>query len=363
MKKIIVYALTLIMVLSIPTPALAAQKTTTETITYSTNGSPPTSYRYAPATVDITNVISTEVKDYSYYLSDDDYTHTGYDSTVVYAKAPVTITLKPYGDAEYEAAIAFTLYFDTNKVKANTVKRADKYYAFDLDNYDYDFSEKYDTIPSDYWGYADGSSQTITKAGTYILYTMIVDDGYDLLDGVNPLFIVVEEEKTETKAKSVTLNKSKVSLVEGKKTTLKATISPKDTTDDDVTWKSSNKKVAKVNKNGKVTAVSPGTATITVTTANGKKATCKVTVKKAVKAKSVTLNKSKLSLTKGKTSTLKATIAPATTTDTTLTWTTSNKKVATVNKNGKVTAKAKGTATITVKTSNGKVATCKITVK
>ena len=59
---------------------------------------------------------------------------------------------------------------------------------------------------------------------------------------------------------------------------------------------------------------------------------------------------------------MKATVKPATTTDT-VTWTSSNKKVATVDAFGKVTAKKKGKVTITVKTTSGKKATCKITVK
>ena len=64
------------------------------------------------------------------------------------------------------------------------------------------------------------------------------------------------------------------------KITLKATVSPKNATNQKVTWKSSKSKIAKVDKNGKVTALKKGTATITVTTKDGKKkATCKVTVK------------------------------------------------------------------------------------
>ena len=78
----------------------------------------------------------------------------------------------------------------------------------------------------------------------------------------------------------------------------------------------------------------------------------------------VKLNKKTLTLNKGNTSMLKATINPTETTDSkTLTWTSSNTKVATVNNQGKITAKANGTATITVKTVNGKTATCKVTVK
>ena len=77
---------------------------------------------------------------------------------------------------------------------------------------------------------------------------------------------------------------------------------------------------------------------------------------------SVALNKTTLTLDTGKTSNLKATVYPSNASNKKCTWSSSNTSVATVDKNGKVTAKASGTATITVKTSNGKTATCKVTV-
>ncbi|WP_278452372.1 Ig-like domain-containing protein [Thomasclavelia spiroformis] len=78
---------------------------------------------------------------------------------------------------------------------------------------------------------------------------------------------------------------------------------------------------------------------------------------------SVTLNKQETTLVKGASETLKATINPSDTTDSkALTWTTSNNRVATVDGNGKVTGVSEGNATITVRTSNGKTASCKVTV-
>ncbi len=76
---------------------------------------------------------------------------------------------------------------------------------------------------------------------------------------------------------------------------------------------------------------------------------------------SVSLNKTSLALEIGRTYTLIKTVSPSNAM-TSYTWRSSNTSVATVDKNGKVTAKASGTATITVKTSNGKTATCKVTV-
>ncbi len=160
-------------------------------------------------------------------------------------------------------------------------------------------------------------------------------------------------------ATKVKLNKTKASINQGKKLTLKATLTPKNSTDS-VKWTSSNEKVAKVSSKGVVTAVGRGTATITAKTTSGKKATCRITVK--VPAKKVTLNKTKLTLKKKGTFTLKATLTPKNSTDT-VKWSSSNTKVATVSAKGKVTAVKKGTATITAKTTSGKKVTCKVTVK
>ena len=111
-----------------------------------------------------------------------------------------------------------------------------------------------------------------------------------------------------------------------------------------------------------MTAVKAGTATVTAKTANGKTATCKVTVTPAtVAATGVTLNKSTLSLKEGENQTLTATVAPSNATDKTVSWTSSDTSIATV-KAGKVTAVKAGTATITAKTANGKKAACKVTV-
>lgn len=164
--------------------------------------------------------------------------------------------------------------------------------------------------------------------------------------------------KSSKKASSIKLNAKTITLKKGAYKQLKATISKNST--DKVTWSSSNKKVATVDKNGVVVGVKKGTVTITAKTSSGKKATCKVTVK--VPATGVKLNKTAVTLKKGKSITLKAKMTPSGSSDK-LTWKTSNKKVATVSSKGKVTAVKKGTATITVKTSSGKKATCKVTVK
>ena len=158
---------------------------------------------------------------------------------------------------------------------------------------------------------------------------------------------------------SVALNKTTLTLDTGKTANLKATVYPSNAANKKCTWSSSNTRVATVDGNGKVTAKQVGTATITVKTANGKTASCNVTVQ-AVPT-SVSLNKTSLTLDVSKSYTLTKTVSPSNAV-TSYTWSSSNTRVATVDGNGKVTAKKAGTATITVKTSNGKTATCKVTV-
>lgn len=134
---------------------------------------------------------------------------------------------------------------------------------------------------------------------------------------------------------------------------------------DKLTWSSSNKDVATVDSNGKVTAVGTGTAEIKVLTENNKSKTCQVTVNTS--PTSVSLDKTNIELDKSvkenKSIQLNCTISPSNVNvKNSLTWSSSNTDVATVDKNGKVVAKANGTATITVKTENNKSATCKVTV-
>ena len=160
---------------------------------------------------------------------------------------------------------------------------------------------------------------------------------------------------------SVTLDKSSLELNEGETATLTATVKPDNASDKTVTWSSSKTSVATVDASGKVTAVAEGTATITAK-AGDKTATCSVTVKKSVVAvESVTLDITSTILNTGETLTLTATVKPDNATDKTVTWSSNKTAVATVDANGKVTAVAEGTATITAKASD-KTATCTVTV-
>ena len=159
----------------------------------------------------------------------------------------------------------------------------------------------------------------------------------------------------------ISLNTSSMTMKVGETKALSATVTPSNATDKTVTWISSNTSVATVDSNGKVTAKSAGSATISAT-AGSFTANCSVTV--VVPVVSVSLNKTELTLEKGKNATLTATINPSNATDKTVTWKSSNTAIATVDQNGKVTAVEVGSAVITVTTNDGsKTATCSVTVK
>ena len=161
----------------------------------------------------------------------------------------------------------------------------------------------------------------------------------------------------------VTLDKAELTLEEGSTGTLTATVAPQNATNNTVTWSSSNPEFVTV-ANGTVTAVSAGTATITVTTADGNhKATCTVTViPKTVQVSGIQVQGS-ASVYVGGSTKLTATVTPTNATNQKVTWSSNNESVATVGTDGTVTAVSAGTATITVTTEDGqKTAACTVTV-
>ena len=176
---------------------------------------------------------------------------------------------------------------------------------------------------------------------------------------------VTEVEAASKKAKPK-LNKTKISVKTGKTYTLKVhgtTRMPK--------WKSSNKKVVSVSRNGKVKGLKAGkTATITVQLASGLKKSFKVKVQKknvatkSLKVVNVSTGKkvsSKVSLKRKQTLKLAATVSPITSKEK-VKYSSSNKKVVSVSSKGVIKAKKKGKATITVK-SGKKTYKIKVTVK
>ena len=127
--------------------------------------------------------------------------------------------------------------------------------------------------------------------------------------------------------------------------------------------RTTNKKIVKVDKKGKITGKKAGKATVTITYTNGSRRIFRVKVQKGiVKTTAVSVNKRNIILArKGKSFQLKVTLTPVTSQQK-VTYKSSNSKVAAVNSKGKIVAKKKGTATITVKSGNKKI-TCKVKVK
>lgn len=128
-----------------------------------------------------------------------------------------------------------------------------------------------------------------------------------------------------------------------------------------VSWKSAKVSVATVNKNGEITGKKAGKTTITVTLKSKKTAKITVVVAKKIQTTSLKADKKSLQLKKGKSYQLKVTVKPVNTTDK-LSFKSSNTKVVTVSSKGKLKAKKKGKATITIISGKKKV-TCKVTVK
>ena len=164
-----------------------------------------------------------------------------------------------------------------------------------------------------------------------------------------------ETKPTVVKASGISLNTNKLALTRygtDVKAKLTATVTPNETTNKNVKWTSSNNKIATVDENGYVTAKGKGIARITATTTDGSNlsATCTVTVKQMVTMIVNTMNinrgsknvNRKLPVMVGNNATNK-----------TLNYRSGNSKVVSVNAKGQITAKKKGTATVSVKTTDG----------
>ena len=173
-----------------------------------------------------------------------------------------------------------------------------------------------------------------------------------------------KKDEQEVHVTGVSVSPATLSLVEGTSDQLRATVTPSDAANKSVSWTSSATAIATVDNTGKVTAVSAGTATITVKTADGgKTATCAVTVTtKVIPVTGISIEEGATAeVEEGKTVALTAKVQPDNATDKTVTWTSSNKAIATVA-DGVVTGVAAGQAVITAKAGD-KEATCTVTVK
>ena len=302
----------------------------------------------------------------------DPYFKGSYDNVKIYNRAlsDSEVRNEYSGEPEIEEFTATYLAGEGGSVEGKTVQTVEEGSA----------TEEVTAVPQDGYVFSKWSDGVTTPIRSDVLTKDLsvtaefekkqaIDDkpGTDDKPGANDKPMPDEKPNTDEKpvpptqqeAIKVTLNKSKITLGVKEKFALKASVSPA-AASQKVTWKSSKKSVVSVSASGKITAKKTGKATITAITANGKKASCKVTVKKA--PKTLTLNAKTKTLKKGKSFKIKVTL-PNKTASYKKTFSSSKKSVATVSAAGKVTAKKKGKAVITVKTFNNKKAKLAIIVK
>ena len=214
------------------------------------------------------------------------------------------------------------------------------------------------------WSSSDNSVATVSSKGVITAkgkgtctITCTAADGYGAKSTCE---VTVKQQVTE-----ITLNETAVSLWLGDTKTLTATTTPTTANNTNVSWSSSDDKVATVSSKGIITAKGKGTCTITCTAADGygTKSTCSLTVKQQVTE--ISLSETTVSLWVGDTKNITATATPTTANNTAVTWSSSNNSVATVSSKGGITAKGKGTCTITCTAADGcgTKSTCEVSVK
>ena len=166
-------------------------------------------------------------------------------------------------------------------------------------------------------------------------------------------------------AEKIVLSQTEKTLYAGESFTLGAEVQPQDATNKTVKWSSSDPKVAAVNSTGKVTALSQGQAEVTAEANDGSKvkASCQITVKVRLVEK-VVLSEAVKEVYAGESFALGAEVQPQDATDKTVKWSSSDPKVAAVNRTGKVTALSQGRAVVTAKANDGSgiKASCNIIV-
>lgn len=201
---------------------------------------------------------------------------------------------------------------------------------------------------------ADGVVTAIS-VGTAVI-TVTTNDGSDLTASCT----VTVTPKT---VQSITMDEEALTLERGETTRLTVTVSPSDADDTSVTWRSNNSNVAIVDGSGKVAALEVGTAIISATTNDGSRLSARCTVTVIPKdVDEITLNKERLEMEIGDIERLTAIVSPDDADDKTVTWQSTDSKVASVNSDGVVTARSAGEATITATTSNGLTAECQVEV-
>ena len=273
----------------------------------------------------------------------------------VYAKSAGTATITVTTDNGKSASCKVTVKNPVTSIKLN--KHSTTIAVGKTEKLSYTITPSDADNKSVKWSSSDTSAVTVDSNGTIkgikanSSATITVTSANNISDSIT---VTVEAAKPT----SISFSESNKTMYVGDTLTLKPTILPAEAASDKLAWSTTNSYVVSVS-GGVLTAKKEGTAKITVRTTSDKIATCQITVK-AVEPTSVSINNTKATIKIGDTITLTSTVSPKNASQN-VTWSSSNTNIAIVS-NGIVTAKAVGSATITVKTSNGKTATCNVTV-
>ena len=250
------------------------------------------------------------------------------------------------------------ILYEINGKASVTDEVADKIITiYNASSADYTVQNAYGIVSGSEWKVC----VDIDNAGTEVLRT--ITDGKVTVPAHSAMVLVkgetVDTDSVYTQNNKATINLDKTEVTTGINDVvlIGATVNPENAT---LTWVSSDETVATVDKDGRVTTLADGTATITVSTYHGVEATCEVTVDSSVPVEEkAQINKPSLTLQEGESGKLIFAAAPV---GNTYTVASSDTSVVTVDAEGNVVAVAPGSATITVTTAGGKTATCTVTV-
>lgn len=151
----------------------------------------------------------------------------------------------------------------------------------------------------------------------------------------------------------ITLDHNSVEMNEGEVAKITASSYPETAANKSITWSSNNEDIAKVDQEGNITAISKGTATIKAEASDGGGvyATCAVTVKRLVT--SIVISNTNLTVNVGKSLTLNASVTPSDASNTSVSWSSSDKSIASINESGVVTGVSAGSVIITATAKDG----------
>ncbi len=180
------------------------------------------------------------------------------------------------------------------------------------------------------------------------------------------LTLITEEEYEQlnaNKPESISLSETQITVVEGHKYQLTATVLPESAFDKSVTWVTNNADIALIDNKGMVTGVKAGVVNVTATTHNGLMASCEVVVKQPTQPDGVTLSETKVTMTVGETHKLTATVTPDNAYDKSVTWGSYDTSKATIDNDGVITAHSAGVVRVFAQSVNGIQTFCEVIVK